>query len=188
MKNLGATLMERCEPGTALCVRSLSRMWWSPGYCGGSGAHRCRYTRFSLYREYWGIGATKACRHWSLAGCRSCPGRSQPVSRVHTAPAGGVALAYRSARRQRPYLSARTWLVIDRKPFVGDPAYDATQYLFNCDERRADPERHDKPHGEPFLPWITSEFRCGPSHGQQPSGAMEWNDYRRHVPGRSLNR
>src|SRR5262245_14094447 len=27
------------------------------------------------------------------------------------------------------------WLVIDAKPFVGDPAYDATQHLFNCEER-----------------------------------------------------
>ena len=27
------------------------------------------------------------------------------------------------------------WLVIDLKPFVGDPAYDAPQYLFNCDAR-----------------------------------------------------
>ena len=24
------------------------------------------------------------------------------------------------------------WLVIDPKPFIGDPAYDATQHLFNC--------------------------------------------------------
>ena len=32
------------------------------------------------------------------------------------------------------------WLVIDPKPFVGDPAYDATQHLFNCDTRlRSDP-------------------------------------------------
>ena len=27
------------------------------------------------------------------------------------------------------------WVVIDPKPFVGDPAYDATQHLFNCPER-----------------------------------------------------
>jgi len=27
------------------------------------------------------------------------------------------------------------WLVIDPKPFVGDPAYDATQHLLNCPER-----------------------------------------------------
>ena len=34
------------------------------------------------------------------------------------------------------------WLVIDPKPFVGDPAYDATQHLFNCQARlRSDPQR-----------------------------------------------
>jgi streptomycin 6-kinase len=27
------------------------------------------------------------------------------------------------------------WLVIDPKPFVGDPAYDATQHLLNCHGR-----------------------------------------------------
>jgi streptomycin 6-kinase len=27
------------------------------------------------------------------------------------------------------------WLAIDPKPFVGDPAYDATQHLFNCVSR-----------------------------------------------------
>jgi streptomycin 6-kinase len=33
------------------------------------------------------------------------------------------------------------WLVIDPKPFVGDPAYDATQHLLNCEGRlRAAPE------------------------------------------------
>ena len=32
------------------------------------------------------------------------------------------------------------WLVIDPKPFVGDPAYDATQHLLNCGARlRSDP-------------------------------------------------
>lgn len=32
------------------------------------------------------------------------------------------------------------WLVIDPKPYVGDPAYDALQHLLNCDERlHADP-------------------------------------------------
>lgn len=33
------------------------------------------------------------------------------------------------------------WLVIDPKPFVGDPAYDATQHLLNCRGRMSsDPE------------------------------------------------
>jgi streptomycin 6-kinase len=31
-------------------------------------------------------------------------------------------------------------LVIDPKPYVGDPTYDALQHMLNCDERlRADP-------------------------------------------------
>jgi streptomycin 6-kinase len=29
------------------------------------------------------------------------------------------------------------WLMIDPKPFVGDPAYDAVQHMLNCDERLA---------------------------------------------------
>ena len=34
----------------------------------------------------------------------------------------------------------RPWLAIDPKPFVGDPAYDATQHLLNCRARlTADP-------------------------------------------------
>ena len=33
------------------------------------------------------------------------------------------------------------WLVIDPKPYVGDPTYDPLQHLLNCDERlRADPK------------------------------------------------
>jgi streptomycin 6-kinase len=38
-------------------------------------------------------------------------------------------------------LSARRepWLVIDPKPYVGDPAYDATQHLLNCARLRSDP-------------------------------------------------
>jgi streptomycin 6-kinase len=36
----------------------------------------------------------------------------------------------------------KPWLAIDPKPFVGDPAYDVTQHLFNCDVRlRSDPDR-----------------------------------------------
>jgi streptomycin 6-kinase len=34
------------------------------------------------------------------------------------------------------------WLVIDPKPYVGDPAYDPVQHLLNClDRLRADPDR-----------------------------------------------
>ncbi len=34
----------------------------------------------------------------------------------------------------------RGWLLIDPKPYVGDPAYDPLQHLLNCQERlHADP-------------------------------------------------
>ena len=34
------------------------------------------------------------------------------------------------------------WLVIDPKPYVGDPTYDALQHMLNCQERlAADPVR-----------------------------------------------
>jgi streptomycin 6-kinase len=34
------------------------------------------------------------------------------------------------------------WLVIDPKPFVGDPVYDGTQHLFNCSARlQSNPDR-----------------------------------------------
>ena len=33
------------------------------------------------------------------------------------------------------------WLVIDPKPFVGDPAFDPVQHMLNCDQRLSeDPE------------------------------------------------
>jgi streptomycin 6-kinase len=32
------------------------------------------------------------------------------------------------------------WLAIDPKPHVGDPAYDATQHMLNCDRLHSDPE------------------------------------------------
>jgi hypothetical protein len=40
----------------------------------------------------------------------------------------------------RPSAQRESWLVIDPKPFVGDPPYDATQHLLNCGARLlADP-------------------------------------------------
>ena len=33
------------------------------------------------------------------------------------------------------------WLAIDPKPYIGDPTYDATQHMFNCERRL-----HDDPH------------------------------------------
>jgi Aminoglycoside/hydroxyurea antibiotic resistance kinase len=57
------------------------------------------------------------------------------------------------------------WLVIDPKPFVGDPAYDATQHLFNCEVRlRSDP-RGRFAALRTCGAWIESAFKCGCLHG-----------------------
>lgn len=58
------------------------------------------------------------------------------------------------------------WLVIDPKPYVGDPTYDGLQHLLNCEERlRADPRAlvcrmSDLLHLDPdrLLPWLFA--RC----------------------------
>jgi streptomycin 6-kinase len=51
------------------------------------------------------------------------------------APGTGVLLATDLHAGNVLRASREPWLVIDPKPFVGDPAYDATQHLINCEER-----------------------------------------------------
>ncbi|MEP7326045.1 MAG: aminoglycoside phosphotransferase family protein [Gemmatimonadota bacterium] len=138
----GAMLIERCVPGTMLreipeaeqdiIIAALLRRLWrvvlSP--------HRFR--PLSAMVEYW-MAETRADEsRWTDAGLVQAglgafaeliqPGRDVRLlaTDLH---AGNVLRAEREP-----------WLVIDPKPFVGDPAYDATQHLFNCPARmRADP-------------------------------------------------
>src|SRR6202043_3424187 len=139
---LGAMLIERCEPGTALralpereqdsvIAGLLRRLWRSP-----SAPHPFR--PLSAMTEYW-IGETlTAVEQWADTGLvreglrllkelpLSAPVEVLLATDLH---AGNV---LRSEREP--------WLVIDPKPFIGDPAYDATQHLFNCQSRlRSDP-------------------------------------------------
>jgi streptomycin 6-kinase len=140
---LDAMLLERCEPGTALralpeCEQDiviaglLRRLWRSP-----SAPHPFR--PLSTMTEYWSDHTLADIERWPDTGLvreglrlfkelsRTAPVEVLLATDLH---AGNV---LRSEREP--------WLVIDPKPFVGDPAYDATQHLFNCDERlRSDPE------------------------------------------------
>jgi streptomycin 6-kinase len=141
--NLGAMLLERCEPGTTLRARPepeqdvviaqlLRRLWRSP-----SSPHPFR--PLSAMTEHWSNETLTQAKQWPDSGLvcgglrlfeelpRSAPTDVLLATDLH---AGNVLRAEREP-----------WLVIDPKPFVGDPAYDATQHLFNCDERlRSDPE------------------------------------------------
>ncbi|TAM81905.1 MAG: hydroxyurea phosphotransferase [Acidobacteria bacterium] len=139
----GAMLLERCLPGTTLRMRPeaeqdlvitdlLRRLWRSP-----SVPHPFR--PLSLMTKYWSGLSLADAEKWPDAGLvreglrlfdeltRTAPEEVLLATDLH---AGNVLCSQR-----------KPWLVIDPKPFVGDPAYDATQHLFNCDKRlRANPD------------------------------------------------
>jgi streptomycin 6-kinase len=139
---LGAMLLERCEPGTNLralpepeqdlvIAGLLRRLWRSP-----PATHSFR--PLSALMDYWSNATLAHIEQWPDATLvreglrlfkelpRTAPIQALLATDLH---AGNV---LRSEREP--------WLVIDPKPFVGDPAFDATQHLFNCKTRlRADP-------------------------------------------------
>jgi streptomycin 6-kinase len=138
---LNAMLLERCEPGTALRVLPepeqdeviaglLRRLWRPPP---GPRAFR----PLSEMTAYWGAEALAIEDRWvdpglvgeALTLFDELPrGAPQEVVLATDLHAGNVLRA-----RREP------WLAIDPKPFVGDPAYDATQHLLNCDRLRSSP-------------------------------------------------
>jgi streptomycin 6-kinase len=141
--DLGAMLLERCEPGTALrslpeleqdveIAGLLRRSWRIP-----IAPHPFR--PLSAMTAYWSAETFTQAEHWPDPGLvreglrlfqelsHSASWQPLLVTDLH---AGNVLRADR-----------KPWLVIDPKPFVGDPAYDATQHLLNCASRlRSDPE------------------------------------------------
>lgn len=139
----GAMLLERCTPGITLrelpepqqdevISRLLLRLWRSP-----ADPHPFRH--LSTLLESWSAETLAASERWSDAALireglvlfQELPRSAKTDVLLATDLHAGNVL--RSGREP--------WLVIDPKPFVGDPAYDATQHLFNCDTRlRTDPD------------------------------------------------
>jgi len=139
---LNAMLLECCEPGTVLrhlpepeqdvvIGGLLRRLWRRP-----AAPHPFR--PLAAMTAHWANETIADSARWPDAGLvqeglrlfeelpRTSPNNVLLATDLH---AGNVLRA-----RREP------WLVIDPKPFVGDPAYDATQHLFNCEARmRADP-------------------------------------------------
>ena len=139
---LGAMLLERCEPGTVLRAlpepdqdlvisQLLRRLRRSP-------SAEDPFRPLSALMDHWASETLEASGQWPDTGLvreglrlfrelpRTAPTTALLATDLH---AGNVLRA-----RREP------WLVIDPKPFVGDPAYDATQHLFNCRQRlRSDP-------------------------------------------------
>ena len=141
---LGGLLLERCQPGTTLrtlaehdqdlVISGLLRRLWRPP----STPHPFR--SLSTLTEYWANETLGQIEQWSDTGLvreglrlfEELPrNATREVLLATDLHAGNVLQAEREP-----------WLVIDPKPFVGDPAYDATQHLLNCRERlRRNPNR-----------------------------------------------
>lgn len=132
-----AMLVERCDPGTFLreltepeqdviIAALLRRLWRKP-----DTPHQFR--PLSEMISYWSNETLEASERWADAGLvreglrlfaelsADCDDGVLLATDLH---AGNVLKS-----RREP------WLVIDPKPFVGDPAYDATQHLVNCEQR-----------------------------------------------------
>jgi streptomycin 6-kinase len=138
----GAMLLERCIPGSSLrelpepeqdsiLAGLLRRLWRRP-------AEPHRFRPLSALMAYWSEETLADAEHWAepalvregLSLFEELPRTARTEVLLATDLHAGNVL--RSAREP--------WLVIDPKPFIGDPAYDATQHLFNCVERLlADP-------------------------------------------------
>jgi len=140
--DLGAMLLERCQPGTSLrtvpeveqdviIAGLLRRLWRSP-----RPPHAFR--PLSALTKFWSDQTIANIKNWRDAGSireglrlfeelpRNAPNEALLATDLH---AGNVLRSERAP-----------WLVIDPKPFIGDPAYDVTQHLLNCSERlRTDP-------------------------------------------------
>lgn len=142
-EEVNAMLIERCEPGTALrllpepeqdvvLAQLLRRLWRVPPASQG-------FRPLPVMLAHWSAETMVQAAHWPDSGLvqeglrlfeelpRSAHSEALLATDLH---AGNVLRAQR-----------KPWLVIDPKPFVGGPAYDATQHLFNCLERlRVDPD------------------------------------------------
>jgi streptomycin 6-kinase len=136
-EDLNAMLLEACEPGSSLREQPereqdavvaglLRRLWRVP-----SGSHRFR--PLAAMTDFWIRETRKAEQQWADTGLvkeglhlfetlsRNVGTETLLATDLH---AGNVLRA-----RREP------WLVIDPKPFVGDPAFDTTQHLLNHRER-----------------------------------------------------
>jgi streptomycin 6-kinase len=140
-----ALLLERCRPGTMLTSRPeeeqdevlsvlLRRLWQAPadGWPFRSLQVMCDYWADSFEKKVAAgrVRVDPALAREGASLFRSLPGTAEDQVLLCTDLHAENVLA---AGREE-------WLVIDPKPFVGDPTYDALQHLLNCEDRlRADP-------------------------------------------------
>lgn len=133
----GAVLIEWCKPGTSLrelpepeqdsiVAPLLRRLWREP-----SDPHPFR--PLSLMTDLWVTESTAASELWNDP-CLVQEGLDL-MNRLSRNAGVDVLLATDVHAGNVLRAEREPWLVIDPKPFTGDPAYDATQHLLNCRAR-----------------------------------------------------
>jgi streptomycin 6-kinase len=138
-------LIERCVPGTPLgrarpepeqdrvVAGLLRRLWAQPhaAYPFRPLAQMCAAWADEFEQEYAAAGA----------GERIDPGLARAgiaLFRALPETAGDRVLLCTDLHGENILAAQRApWLVIDPKPYVGDPAYDVLQHMLNCEDRLA---------------------------------------------------
>ncbi len=154
LENTTALLLERCTPGRQLgksapepeqdeiIARLLRRLWARAPQVGHPFFPLktiCREWADSLELAYASDnrGLDAGLAREAIETLRTLPGTATTEVLLCTDLHAGNVLA---ASRQPPAASREPWLVIDPKPFIGDPAFDPVQHMLNCDARLvADP-------------------------------------------------
>ncbi len=129
-------LLERCRPGTQLrawppdehdlVIAGLLRRLWikpPPGHGFRPLSDMCDYwaSRYEQRNPAERSGLTAPLASEGIGLLRELPRSDGDARLLHTdLHAGNVLAAVRAP-----------WLAIDPKPYVGDPAYDVTQHIFN---------------------------------------------------------
>ncbi|MBV9147827.1 MAG: hypothetical protein JO065_18060 [Acidobacteria bacterium] len=131
-----AMLLERCEPGDSLLsipeseqdviiAGLLRRLWKKP--------QQQAFRPLSALVACWSEETRRAQDQWSNVTLVN--EGLQMFAKLSREPSENVLLATDLHAANVLRAQRERWLVIDPKPFVGDPTYDLTQHLLNCEQR-----------------------------------------------------
>lgn len=136
----GAMLLERCLPGTALqsepearqdeVIADLLKRIWNQAR---NGPDLSGFRPLSLMVELWSEETISQRHLWPDA---ELVNEGLQVFQELAGPAPTDVLLATDLHAGNVLRSQREpWLMIDPKPFLGDPAYDPVQHLMNCETR-----------------------------------------------------
>lgn len=142
-----ALLLERCEPGTTLAnaaptgehqdivvAELLQRLWIKP-------TEADRFRPLQIMCDRWAAEFEEAFARSPGSFDPGVAREGMSLFRALPASVDRTVLLCTDLHAENILAARREpWLVIDPKPYVGDPAYDVLQHMLNCRDRlRVDP-------------------------------------------------